>query len=383
MKELKMSRKKLKEYLIAFWKQIEFPLLAVALGLIVGAFAMMWVGAQEGLPLSQVLLKPVDGYKALFFSVFGSLYGFGEAIVSAVPLIMTGLAIAFSFRTGLFNIGAEGQFIVGTFATAYVGFTLNNLPTILQFSLALIAGAIAGGLWAAIAGWLKAKRGVHEVITTIMMNHIAFYLYNLFVGSPDWFKAPNYQGSHAINPDIRLPVIGLFRPSRAHLGIVIALIAAVIIYIILWKTKLGYEVRAVGHKASAAEYGGIDVAKRFVTAMFISGILAGLGGGLHLLGTARRASQFGAFPNYGFDGIAVALIGKNHPLGIVLSAFLFAIMKRGAPLMQAQAGIAKEVIAIVQASIIFFVAADQIVKWIVKRKEKKTVKEMKEAASDE
>jgi len=383
MRGIIMDKERIKKILKNSWKQIEYPLLAILLGLIIGAFAMMWVGSQEGLSLNEVLYKPVEGYTALFTSVFGSLYGFGEAIVSAIPLIMTGLAIAFSFRTGLFNIGAEGQFIVGTFVTAYVGFTFNNIPVILQLILALVAGAVAGGLWAAFAGWLKAKRGVHEVITTIMMNHIAFYLYNLFVGSPEWFKAPSYQGSHAINPEIRLPVLGLFKPSRAHLGIIIALIAAIIVFIVLWKTKLGYEVRAVGHKASAAEYGGIDVAKKFVTAMFISGALAGLGGGLHLLGTARRAAQLGGFPNYGFDGIAVALIGKNHPLGIVLSAFLFAIMKRGAPLMQAQAGIAKEVIAIIQAAIIFFVAADQIVKWLVRRKEKKTIEEIKEVAADE
>lgn len=357
----------------ALWGQIQFPLLAVGLGLIVGAFAMIWVGIQDGLPFIEILVKPLQGYRALLNSTFGSLYGFGEALVYIVPLIMTGLAVAFSFRTGLFNIGAEGQFIVGSFATAYVGFTFNNIPTILQLLLAIIAGIVAGGLWGAFAGFLKAKRGVHEVITTIMMNHIAFYLYNYFVSSPKWFKSPLYQGSFSINPEIRLPVLGLFKPSRAHIGVLIALVAAVIVYIILWKTKLGYEVRAVGHKSSAAEYAGIDVAKKFIIAMFISGGLAGLGGGLHLLGTARRAFQLGAFPNYGFDGIAVALIGKNHPVGIVLSAFLFAILRRGAPIMQVQAGIAKEVVSIVQAAIIFFVAAEQIVKWLVRRKGKQNV----------
>ncbi len=367
-----MNKAKVKKYLIDTWLTIRFPILAIILGLFVGALAMIWVGIQDGMTFSETLMQPVNGYRALFVSVFGSAYGFGESLVYAVPLMLTGLSIAFAFRCGLFNIGAEGQYIAGSFAAAYVGFTFSHLPTPLQLLLAIIAGGLAGGLWAAFAGWLKAKRGVHEVITTIMMNHIAFYVYNFLVS--DVFKAQNYQGSHAINPDIRLPRFEIFAPSRAHYGIFIALLAAIIVYIILWKTKIGFEVRAVGLKATAANYAGIDVAKKFVIAMFISGILSGLAGGAHLLGTMRRAPSLGSFPNYGFDGIAVALIGQNHPVGVVLASLLFAFMKRGAPIMQAQAGIAKEVVSIVQASIIFFVAADQIVKWFFRRKTKKSAK---------
>ncbi len=359
---------KLKGFAHNTWSALKIPLFAIILGLIVGALAMMWVGIQEGQSLTNILLLPLKGYGALLSSVFGSWYGFGESLIYVVPLVLTGLSLTFAFRSGMFNIGAEGQFIVGFFAAAYVGFSFNYLPAIIQLFLAILAAAIAGGLWAAFAGWLKAKRGVHEVITTIMMNHIAFYLYNFLVSDKDWFKADNYQGSLAINPAIRLPQIGLFAPSRAHWGILISLLAAVAVYIILWKTKIGYEVRAVGHSSEAARYAGIDVAKKFIIAMLISGILSGLAGGLHLLGTQRRAPQMSGFMGFGLDGIAVALIGQKHPLGVVLASFLFAFMKRGAPIMQAQAGIAKEVVAIVQASIIFFVAADQIVKWILNRR---------------
>jgi len=349
---------------------LKLPLGAVFLGLVVGAFAMMWVGIQDGLTTSEILRLPLQGYGALFGSI-SSLYGFGESLVYVVPLILTGLAITFAFRCGLFNIGAEGQFIVGSFAAAYVGFTFNNIPAFLQMTLAIIAAAVAGGLWGAIAGWLKAKRGMHEVITTIMLNYIALYGYNLLVGDADFFKAFNYQGSYAINPAARLPKIALFAPSRANWGILVAVLAVIAVYIILWKTKTGFEVRAVGLSSEAARYAGINVAKKFIIAMLISGMLAGLGGGVYMMGIQRRAPQLSAFPNLGFDGIAVSLIGQNHPAGVVLSAFLFGFMKRGAPVMQAQAGIAKEVVAIVQASIIFFVAADQIVKWLFKRRKKK------------
>ncbi len=361
---------KLKKGIKTLLSELYFPMLAILLGLFVGALAMIWVGYLDGLPVADILLKPLKGYKVLLQSVFGSLYDFGETIFYFTPLVMTGLAIAFSFRSGMFNIGAEGQFIVGSFVTAYVGFTFNNWPTWLQFSVAIIAGTVAGGLWGAFAGFLKAKRGVHEVITTIMLNHIAFHLYNFFVSDPAWFKAENFQGSFAINPEIRIPKIALFEPSRAHYGIFFAIVAAIIVYIILWKTKLGYEIRAVGFNQDAAKYAGINVPARFIVSMFISGALSAMGGSLHLLGASRRAMQLGSFVNFGFDGIAVALIGRNNPWGVLLSAFLFSMLKRGAPVMQAQAGIAKEVVAIVQAAIIFFVAADQIVKFLVRRFQK-------------
>lgn len=373
------ASKRYKEFLHQAWLSIRLPLTAIFFGLIVGALAMMWVGIQDGLSLNQILNLPLTAYRTLFNSVFGSFYGFGESLVFLVPLILTGLSITFAFRCGMFNVGAEGQYIVGLFSAAYVGFTFNGLPAWLQMITAIIAAAVGGGLWAAIVGWLKAKRGVHEVITTIMLNYIALHIYNFLVGSKEWFKADKFQGSHAINPAIKIPQIGLFSPSRAHWGIILALLAAIIVYIILWRTKTGFEVRAVGNSNEAARYAGISVAKNYIKAMLISGILAGLAGGIHLLGTQARAASLSAFTGFGADGIAIALIGQNHPLGVVLAAFLFAVMKRGAPLMQAQAGIAKEVVAIVQASIIFFVAADQMVKWIYKRRKK----QVKEVASNE
>jgi general nucleoside transport system permease protein len=330
------------------------PLIAILLGLLTGAVIMLIGG-----------YNPIVAYSALFNRVFGSLYDFGETIRQITPLILTGLSVAFAFRTGLFNIGAEGQFILGMTGATFIGDQL-SLPAFIHLPLAIVAGALLGGLWGAIAGWLKAKRGVNEVISTIMLNWIALYLGNYIVRT--FLLEPGMQDSRVIKSSAILSVgwlSDLFDGARVHWGTVIALIAAFVFYLILWKTKQGFELRAVGLNPLAAEYAGMNVGRNIVKAMFIGGVFAGLAGAFEILGVFHYQSIASAFPGYGLDGIAVALLGMNNPLGVVLAACLFGALTYGSAGMSFAADVPPELIRIVIGSVIFFVAAQAIVRYII------------------
>ncbi len=330
---------------------ILMPIISVVVGLIAGAIFMLIIGS-----------NPIEAYSVLFSSAFGSFYGFAETLVNTTPLIFTGLAVSFAFRSGLFNIGGDGQFLIAYTVTAWIGFAF-NLPMLIHVPFALLGGILGGGFWAGIAGYLKAKLGVHEVITTIMLNYIALYLSGYIIGNP--LKKPGQiPATYIINDSAKLVSIP---GTRANISIIIALIAAFLIYYILWKTTLGYEIRAVGLNSDAAEYGGIAVAKKMIIAMFISGGLAGLAGSIQVMGLEYRAYQPFGFIGYGFTGIAVALIGKNHPGGVVLGALLFGVLNRGAMQMQSMAGVPKEVVEIIQAIIIIFVASEYAFKMISRK----------------
>lgn len=333
---------------------ILMPIISVIVGLIAGAIFMLIIGS-----------NPIKAYSALFNSAFGSFYGFAETLVNTTPLIFTGLAVAFAFRTGLFNIGGDGQFLIAYTVTAWIGYAF-QLPMLIHVPFALLGGMVGGGLWASIAGYLKAKLGVHEVITTIMLNYIALYLSGYFIGGP--MKKPGQiPATFFVKDSAKLITIP---GTRANISILIALVAAGLVYYILWKTTLGYEVRAVGLNPDAAEYGGISVAKKMMFSMFISGGLAGLAGSIQVLGLEHRAYQPFGFIGYGFTGIAVALLGKNHPGGVVLGALLFGVLNRGAMQMQSIAGVPKEVVEIIQAIIIIFVASEYVFKLIARRSSK-------------
>ncbi len=338
------------------WQQtissILMPVMSVIFGLLIGAIFMKAIGKD-----------PVLAYQVLWNSSFGSLRGFAEMLVNTTPLIFTGLAVAFAFRTGLFNIGGDGQFLVAYTATAWAGYAF-NLPWFIHIPLALLVGIIASGVWGGVAGYLKATLGIHEVITTIMMNYIALHLTGYLIGGP--LMEPGYlPATPKILESARLPRV--LPPSRLTFAFILALMAALFIYYFLWKTTLGYEVRAVGLNPEAAKYGGISVARKMVLAMFVSGALAGLAGSLQVLALEHRALQPFGFIGYGFTGIAVALLGKNHPAGVILGSLLFGILARGAMLMQSMAGVPKEVIEIIQAIIIFFVAAEYMFTLIVRK----------------
>lgn len=271
---------------------------------------------------------PITAYSALFSRVFGNLYNFGEAVREMTPLMLTGLAVAFAFRSGMFNIGADGQVMIGMTAATVVGIKFAALPGFILVPLAVIIAGLCGGLWAGIAGYLKAKRGINEVITTIMLNWVALYLSNYIVRA--FLLLPGQNRSEDIPASLSMTFLNsLFDNARLHWGTAIALAAAVFFYVYLWKTKQGYEMRAVGYNPHAAEYAGMNVGRNVVKAMFISGVFAGLAGAGEVLGVFHYQSVFAASPGYGFDGIAVALLGLTHPLGVVLAAILYGTLTYG------------------------------------------------------
>ena len=331
---------------------------AILMALLAGAIFILIIGK-----------NPLLAYSALIRGAFGDLFSIGETLENTTPLVLTGLAVAFAFRAKMFNIGAEGQFLVGSLAGTWVGINL-SLPAIIHIPLVLLAGFLAGGLWGGIAGILKATRGVHEVISTIMLNFIALFLVDFIVLGPmKEVSDLDIPQTEKILTTAQLPKI--LPPSRLSAGILIALVAAYAIWWLLWKTTIGYEIRAVGLNPAASEYGGIRPNFNMFLAMLISGGLAGLGGAIIISGLFLRYIQ-GFSPGYGFAAIAVSLVGANNPPGVVLAALLFAILNTGARGMQNVAGVPQDTVLIIQALVIFFVAAPQIVRglpaWWAKRR---------------
>jgi simple sugar transport system permease protein len=279
-----------------------------------------------------------------------------ESLLNTTPLLFTGLAVAIGLLAGQFNIGVEGQLLVGALASAWVGFAVSGLPAPLHVVLALLAGALTGAIWGWIPGILKAWRGAHEVITTIMMNYIAIYLTQYLV-TRVW-KDPNSMSPQTPEalPSAWLPT--LVEGTRLSVGLLIALVTALILWYVLKRTVWGYELRAVGANPEAARAAGVKVSRVIWASMAISGAIGGLAGAVEVLGVHHRYyDQFS--PGYGFDGIAVALLGNNHPLGAVLAAFVFGAMKNGAVYMQSVTvpAVPREITTVVQAVIIFFLAA--------------------------
>jgi general nucleoside transport system permease protein len=335
------------------------PVVSVILGLLVGAVVMIVSG-----------YDPVEGYIALWNGIFGDAYTIGETIRQITPYILAGLAVAFAFRTGLFNIGVEGQLIVGWFAAAYVGITFDELPKMIHLPLAIIAAALAGALWGFIPGLLKAKFKVHEVIVTIMMNYIALHTSNALIRA----ISDGGDNTGGINPTASLRsefLENMTDFSRLHYGILIALAMVLVMWLILEKTTRGFELKAVGLNQHASEYAGMNVNKNIILAMVISGAFAGLAGAMEALGTFGFASVKGGFTGIGFDGIAVALLGANTPLGVIFGATLFGSLKYGATNMPNEAGIPEEIVSIIIAIIIFFVASGYVIRLLLERFSKK------------
>lgn len=286
-----------------------------------------------------------------------------ESLVAATPYIFTGLAVAVGFKGGLFNIGVEGQLYAGAILATFVGYAVTGLPLFIHLPLALIAGVVGGAIWGAIPGYLKAARGVNEVINTIMLNYIIFRF-------ADWVVGPNGPmnagGGAPRSPGVlesaMLPQF-LPNPVRLHWGFPLAIGAVFFVYWLLWKTTIGFEIRTVGASPTAAKYAGIGVGKIFVLTMSLSGGLAGLAGANEVLGLNRYfAASFS--PGYGFDAIALALLGKSNPFGVLAAALLFGALRNGATRMQSIAGVPVDIISVMQALIIAFIAAPEIVRWI-------------------
>lgn len=346
-----------KKLLITAGSAMLVPILAVLTAMLIGAAVILMAGG-----------NPLYAYLGLFQGAFGSAKAWSETAVWASPYIFAGLAVALAFKGGLFNIGAEGQLALGAVVAAWVGYALPDflgisLPAIIHLPLAIGLGVLAGALWAAIPGALKAFTGGHEVINTIMMNYIALNMVSFLLNGP--MKDPNPQNVSARTPLIaegaRLPVI--FEGFRIHWGFVLALVVAAVVWWLLWKTTLGFEIRTVGANPDAARYAGINVKRTIILTMALSGLLAGLAGVVEVTGLNYR-HELGFSIGYGFDAIAIALLGKTHPLGVVLAAILFAGMRNGGTRMQFLTQIPVDVISVIQALILLFVAADAIIRYI-------------------
>ncbi|MFC5529144.1 ABC transporter permease [Cohnella yongneupensis] len=332
------------------------PFVAILLGLIVGAIIMLFGG-----------YDPILAYRSLLDKIFGSRYEFGETLTAITPLVFTGLSVAFAFRTGLFNIGAEGQYIMGMTGATIIGVQV-HAPWFIHAPLAIIVGALFGGFWGMIAGYLKAARGVNEVITTIMLNWIALYLGNYLVNR--FLLEPGKGRSYFVDDSANVTIGWLSRAlddARMHWGMFFALLAVVFFYVYLWRTKQGYELRVVGFNPDAAKYAGINVNNGVVKAMFISGALAGLAGVFQVLGVFLNQAISASHTGHGFDGIAVALLGGNTPVGVLFGAILFGSLSYGAAGMSFGADVPPEIIRIVIGSVIFFVATPGIIRWVLKQ----------------
>lgn len=309
-------------------------------------------------------ISPVEAYAKLFGSMFGSVKSMAYCVVYGTPLIFTGLAVAFSFRTGVFNIGAEGQFVMGSMAACVVGI-LVPAPSFILIPLCFIAGALAGAVWGLIVAFLKVKWGINEVLSMIMFNWIAYYLSNFIAGFDAIHNEGNAEATKNVQDSARILFPESWREVLApssNWGILLSIVAAVIVYIIIEKTTLGYQLKAVGFNRNAAEYGGINVNRAIYTAMAISGALAGMGGVVHLLGMGGRISVFTSQEGFGFQGISVALIGASNPLGVVLAGLFYGGLKYGGSKLNL-IGAPSEVVNIIMGTVVFFIAISHVFKF--------------------
>jgi len=432
---IRARRNELRVSLLRLLDTLSMPVLAIVLGFVGGAL-IIWM-------TSGSLETVFAAYAGMLGGAFLKTRGLSETFVAMTPYVFLGLGLAVGFKAGLFNIGAEGQFYIGAISAVWAGIVFTGLPTFIHLPLVILAGAVGGAIWAGIPALLKVRTGAHEVITTMMMNYIAFRLteylvsYPLrdakssavqtlrvspnaelwslyqvpqrlqdplnalfvalvlaFIGwtiaewiflRPKWVARWTHARRHALTVGIGL-IVGLVTffvlppltrawwlvtdpYDRMHIGIVMALIAAVAVWRLMWKTTVGFEMRVVGANPDAAKYAGINSARTVIITMLISGGLAGIAGTIEVLGVSIcRCLPLFFSSGYGFDSIAIALIAKNNPIGIVGAAFLFGAMRNGADLMELQSGVSKYVISLIQALVLLFVAAPAMVRWMLRMK---------------
>lgn len=342
-------------------------LISVIIGFLIGTLILLVAG-----------FSPGAAYAAMFRGIFSKPKYMAQVLINATPLILTALSVAFANKCGLFNIGAEGQYIIGTVCAAMIGHYL-PLPAVLHPLFIMVAAIFFGGLWGALAGWLKTRFGIHEVISTIMLNWIALYLNNFILSLPG-VKKEGAQASHEILQSARTsvawewkrsdagkawvaehPVLGDILKTDLHLGILIAVAAAILVWFFLKHTTKGYELRAVGQNAHASRFAGINVNRNTVQAMFIAGALAALAGAVQITGTnSFRISVLPTHEGYGWDGLSVSLLASSNPLGCILSALMFAALKYGSSSMQGDVGAPSEIINIMIGVIVLCIALSSI-----------------------
>lgn len=373
-----MDKKKSPLELLAANKFIH-TLLSILIGFAVGALFLVVLGISVG-----------QAYGKLFQSIFSSVKSLSYCVVYATTYIVTGLSVAFSFKTGVFNIGAEGQFVVGSMAACVVGIFLSDLPPIVLIPLCFLAAAAAGALWGSIVGFLKTRWGINEVLSMIMFNWIAFFLSNYIAGFPAIHNEGNAEATRNVAEGARILfskdlISRLNLCPTANWGIFVAIVLTIVVYFVIEKTTLGYELKAVGFNKHAAEYAGINVNRSILASLAISGALAGIGGALLLLGMGGRISIFSSQEGYGFAGIVVALIGVTNPFGVFAAGLFYGAMTYGGSKLNL-VGAPTQVVSIIMGTIVFFIAISSVFSYLGRlKKEKKAapVKKMEDAKEDE
>ena len=335
-----------------------YTVIAIIIGFLIGAIFLVIAG-----------ISPAVAYSKLISSVFSKPKFLMYTLVYSAPIILTGLSVAFSFRTGVFNIGAEGQFVVGSIAATLVGI-LVKLPAVIHVPLCIIAAMSAGAFWSFLCGLMKVKRGIHEVISFIMFNWIAFYLSNFVVNLKD-VKVEGGEASKNLEDSARIlfPTswIDSIKCPDANWGIVIAVVTAIAIWVIIEKTTLGYRLKAVGFNKHAADYAGIDANKSILTALCISGAL---GGAVQIMGQSGRLVQFAGQEGYGFEGISVALIGSSNPIGCIFAGLFYGAMKFGGSKLN-MVQVPSQIISIIMGCVIIFIAISHVFKYLFLKVTKK------------
>lgn len=347
---------------------LKISLIAIVCGILLGVVILV-ISGQNPMILFNTLLRGVLGIDLMKGTGLNLRY-FGEFLVSSIPIILTGLSVGFAYRTGLFNIGAEGQLMVGAMASIFVAIMI-PLPTGIHAIVCILAGLVAGALWGFVPGFLKSRFGVHEVVICIMMNYTGMYFSNWILkglpGSTET-KTVIIDKSASISSEF---LAGLTNQSRLNWGLVFVILAVIIYWFLIEKTSFGYSLRATGFNKEGARYAGMKVNRNITTSMMIAGALAGLAGAIVALGTFNMGRVLSTFENYGFDGIAVALTGACNAIGIVLAGLLFGLLKVIQPILQT-AGVPKEIGEIISSSIVLFVAMQYGIKlimgWLAKRR---------------
>jgi len=339
-----------------------------------GASALAIVGALlvTGVTLAFAGYRPIEVYAVMADGALGTPQAIGVTITNAIPLILAGLGVALPFRCGLLNIGGEGQIYMGALAATLVALAFPGLPPTIHLPLALLGGFVGGGLWGAFPGWLRASKNLNEIITTIMLNYIGFWIISYLVHGP--LKDPDsygYAWTVRVPESAQLPLI--LPAARIHLGIVVALIIAALTHFLLWHTTLGFEMRAVGAGPETSRFAGIAVQRSTVLSMLIGGGLAGMAGAAVILGVQFRLSDFFS-PGYGFDAIAVALVGQTTPFGVVAAGLFFGALSNGVGNAHRALGVAQGMTSFIQGVTMMFIIASQSLTLIRLLRKRRTVR---------
>jgi general nucleoside transport system permease protein len=353
------------------WSVLAVPLLVVVLSLLLGAIVILasellvtrpvCATVTPGTPCGFDWGLPLTAYGALIQGAYGGSDAIIQTLVYTTPLVLGGLAVAFGFKAGLFNIGAQGQFLVGALGAVIVGVALAGAPAPVAIIAATVAGIVAGGLWGFIPGFLKAVAGAHEVVSTIMLNYVAVQLLAALVSGP--LKVP--KSPSPVTYDVGNAAFPIFLGDTGHIGIILAIVAAGLVWWLLFRTTWGFEIRSVGASPDAARYAGMRPKLLTIATMTFSGGLAGLAGTSVLLGVSHSmTSSFGT--TVGFDSIAVALLARSNPLAVLPAALLFGSMRAGAGLMQINAGIPVELVDVLQATILLFLVASPVLRRLLR-----------------